>query len=385
MGEKIVVITGIVARERNLRHIGYYKLRNKRFEVWDISKVYKEYETNVNFEDEVVQGKSLSILKSKKSIKQKIEKEGADTYYWLSRMYKENKLKKWIYSIIEMSGGSLLEKYETEKIGFESDVKVNFYDKIEAYWKYLRRLAGNLIKKRFSTHSDYIFIPTKRSIRRADRVGLGTKIRPIHTIDYDRYLESKNTPLQGSSKPYAVFLDQYIPFHHELENKFGENWVEPKKYYEELKNFFSRVVKYNDNVEEVKIALHPNAKEKKINEFIGGIDAYKNKTPELVRGSKLVLTHMSTSTLFAVMDNKPICVFSLKSISKEPIVKVIKNVAKLVGVEVNFGPPFEDISYGVHKSRYKKIMENYVKSSGTPKVDSCVYMYEKVVGEEVKT
>lgn len=378
--DKLVIITGICARKKNLKYIGYDKLKNKKFEVWDISEISGDPSSRIEFHDEVKEGKALEVIESKRKLRSKIKEEKGTPCYWISRMYGESDLKKWIIREIKINGGGLIEKYEFEKIYHGEEPQMGLQTTLWACWKYIKRLLGNIIKRGSEKRSDYIFVPTKRSIRRVDRVGLKTKVEETHTVDYDRYIESKKPTNVGDDTKYALFLDQYIPFHHELKNRFGENWISPQRYYGEVKKMFELVLKdKKNNINSIRISLHPNAKMEKVREYWGKFNISQGQTPSLVKGSNLVMTHMSTSVLFAVMANTPVCVFGVESMLNSMMEKKICSLANLMGVEPNIGPKFDRINYGYDKKRYKKILYNYVKSKKSPDINSCVHVYNTVV------
>lgn len=376
---KLIVIYGTRLRKKNLKYLGYYKLKNKNYEVWDISKVNPDPNSNLSFHDEINEGESLKRISSKKEISESIKEENKNTYYWMTGLHNQNKLKGWICNKIYKYEGRIIEKYKTERI-YHIEKNPVKYSKFWTYYRYYKRMLGNVLKRRIKKKTEYVFVPTIRSIRRVDRVGMKTKICPIHTVDYDRYIDAK----RGLEKDYddkcAVFLDQYIPFHFELKNKYGKKWIKPSKYYGELKIFFNRLKEDKSiPVKKIKIALHPNSEKEKVEEYLKGYEICNESTPSEVIKSDMVLSHFSTSALFSVMSKKPVCFFIPKSMAKKELISKTKSAANVFGRKVNTGPPYGKIDYGKNKKRYKKIKKNYIKAEGTKEINSCVYVYEKVV------
>ena len=135
--------------------------------------------------------------------------------------------------------------------------------------------AGNYLKNR----SEFL---SKKSVK-------------INLIDYEHYVRHKSKKVSNT----AVFLDQALTCHSDDESGKNKSHI---KYYNSLEKIFLRIEKeYNLKVI---IALHP--KNFLANKFFMKRKIYKNKTPELVSKSKLVLCHTSISVSYAVLNYKPI-------------------------------------------------------------------------------
>lgn len=124
----------------------------------------------------------------------------------------------------------------------------------------------------------------------------------INYCDYDNYLKIKYEEVKIVNSDYVVFLDEYFPFHQDFE-MLGIKTVNPDRYYNSLDIFFTKLEKLF-NVQVV-IAAHPKADYKK-NKYFLDREIYLNKTAELVKDSKFVLAHASTSSCYAIFFQKPI-------------------------------------------------------------------------------
>lgn len=126
-----------------------------------------------------------------------------------------------------------------------------------------------------------------------------TKIVGINHFDYDQYLRCRTLSERMVSERYAVFLDEYLPYHPDA-IMFKTPVVDPKKYYASLNRFFSFIE--NHYHIKVIIAAHPKANYES-NPFESR-PIFKYKTPELVKDSEFVMAHVSTSISYGVLFQK---------------------------------------------------------------------------------
>ena len=139
-------------------------------------------------------------------------------------------------------------------------------------------------------------------------IGSHTNIIKSHSNEYDIHIRSKSSKrfLMSKKEKYAIFLDQYLPFH--TDAKLIKNLnrkVSEEKYYPALNSFFSLFEKYTKT--RVIIAAHPKSDyDQKGKNFWYSRSYFKDKTYELIRDSSYVLAHTSTSISYAVILNKPI-------------------------------------------------------------------------------
>jgi len=125
-----------------------------------------------------------------------------------------------------------------------------------------------------------------------------------HSIDYQIYLDSLGLENEvEDDKEYALFLDQNAPTHPDYAFHGNKPPVTKGCYYKALNNFF------NDFEEttgiEVIIAGHPRSSPD-LAENWPGKKFVLGKTPQLVKGAKLVFAHYSTAISFPVLWRKPI-------------------------------------------------------------------------------
>lgn len=147
------------------------------------------------------------------------------------------------------------------------------------------------------------------------------RIIPIHSFDYDRYLNYQNTQkhiipdegqvkldeeqvLPNNDKGICVFLDQALIQHSDFGKSIGFCPVTAQKYFPSINKFFDKLEKLTGL--NIVIAVNPRTQYDKTPQIFGGRPLIKDKTLELVAQSSLVLVHNSTAVNFAVLFNKPI-------------------------------------------------------------------------------
>jgi hypothetical protein len=153
--------------------------------------------------------------------------------------------------------------------------------------------------------SSHWYLPQYDLLFAAGRVMLGKsddarKTVPVALFDYDQFAQAEPGERLVEEK-YAVFLDNYMPFHsdHAL---VGMPPLDPEVYYEKLHRFFSAVERRHGL--RVVIAAHPRSRYCK-DEFRGR-EIIPGKTVELTRDADLLLFHASTSVSYAVLGRKPV-------------------------------------------------------------------------------
>ena len=119
----------------------------------------------------------------------------------------------------------------------------------------------------------------------------------IHLCDYDDFLECANS----KGKNFTVFLDINLP--NSIDTKIlGLKKYEPNYYYLSLNKFFVNFEKKFQT--KIVIAGHPNTK--KFNDLYNKRPIYFDKTAQLVKNCKYVISHHSTSISYAVLNYKPL-------------------------------------------------------------------------------
>lgn len=135
------------------------------------------------------------------------------------------------------------------------------------------------------------------------RLNSGQHMVAINSFDYEdaRQLQRQpNLPDFGSGR-FAVFLDQYYPYHPDVKIDGGKAPT-PALYFNALNCFFDRIEQ--ELGLEVIIAAHPKAMYR--NHEFGARKLYKYRTAELVKASDLVIAHDSMAISFAILYRRPL-------------------------------------------------------------------------------
>ena len=208
-----------------------------------------------------------------------------------------------------------------------------------------------------------------------------------HSFDYDIFLELNNKNSNLNLKPYAVFLDQCLPFHPAVTYRGENQKVTKEKYFPALNDFFKSFE--NKTGLEIIFAAHPRSRYDLYPEFLYGRKYFINKTSELVKNSKLVLLHTTTSISYAVLYNKPIIFITtdeyIKSFDDFRMHSYSRSLNSLlfnIDDKNNYSKiPKNDKIYSFDKAKYEEYKNNYVKFPGTPDKNLGYIFLDSIVDE----
>jgi hypothetical protein len=193
---------------------------------------------------------------------------------------------------------------------FNYEIHKYFYKNI--LLNYVKLFFSNFFtinKKNISNFNiDYTVITNDLIEKKYKSHFLQSKFVYSHSKDYENFFFNKNKSIP--KKKYALFLDENIFFH-------PDNYQWNKYYYKNLFDYYRPIYfrilnNFFDQLEEklgseVIIAGHPKGPADSISRnFYNKRKIIKNKTQELVCGSRLVLTHSSMSVSYAMFAKKPI-------------------------------------------------------------------------------
>lgn len=147
-------------------------------------------------------------------------------------------------------------------------------------------------------------------------VGKKTHILWAHSIDYDIFLQNnvnneKNVNIPSNT---GVFLDDYLPFHPDFKINHINPPVSPEEYYPKLCRFFSYLEKNFGTT--IIIAAHPTANYDQLPDYFEGRQVIRDMTAQLVKESRFVMIHASTSINLAIVYQKPILFLTLDKLCK---------------------------------------------------------------------
>ena len=248
-------------------------------------------------------------------------------------------------------------------------------DKKQSFLFYLKKLRKVTVKKLLDR--GFLRLPfTWLGIRPASLILAGgeqslkyhypanktTEIVWVHAMDYDFYLKDRNN--SSIERPIAVFLDSYLPFHPIRFYRMEKSPISADKYYSILNKFFNLV---EDRLGlEVIIAAHPRSQYEKHPDCFEGRKWVRGQTFRLVKESKLVLTHSSTTINFANLFYKPVIFLISSDLEKAGRGSLIRGMAgwfgkKPIVMDNNRNIDWE-FELTVSKGHYDNYRQAYIKT-----------------------
>lgn len=168
----------------------------------------------------------------------------------------------------------------------------------------LKCLYYKLGSKKF--HAD--FIMTNSLMENVD-ILKKIKFDKVITVPHmDAVIPNRQVLAHAKNERVGVFLDQYLPFHLEIQRKRGI-YIRPGEYYQEVRSFLN-FAKEKYSLDKVIFCQHPNSLGEEVG-FLKGLECVKNETQRAVSNADMVFMHFSNSGSFAIQGNKPIICFSL--------------------------------------------------------------------------
>lgn len=206
-----------------------------------------------------------------------------------------------------------------------------------------------------------------------------SKILWLHQLDYDLYLEAKNK--QDKKGHYAVFLDEYYPFHPDYLYLNISPPTTAEEYYPLLLKFFEYLEKKIKI--KVVIAAHPRSQYENHPDYFKGREVIKGNTVQLVRDCQFVITHSCNANNYSVLFKKPIIFITTSKIMKSIHQNYIDGMAKCFNKNViNLNEKY-DIDFNSELFIDEKAYHNF-KSQYIKKKDSIDLPFWQIVSDEIK-
>ena len=194
-----------------------------------------------------------------------------------------------------------------------------------------------------------------------------TRLIESHAFDYDLYInEESKESIPIVLDDYAVFLDEYVPYHPDYYSMNIKSDCSSEKYYPDLNRFFDTIESTFDI--KVIIAAHPRSDYHNKNNPFNKRRCIINKTINLVKYSKFVISHASTATNYAVLYKKPL-VFILSNQYSTRFNKLIQfhsSVFRKTAINIGNNSIVIDLDMSVDEDLYKNYKQQYIKVLGTP-------------------
>lgn len=189
----------------------------------------------------------------------------------------------------------------------------------------------------------------------------------MHTLDYDIYLKLHHDNVQRDIN-VGVFLDEYLPFHPDYINMGVSAPATPKEYYPLLCKLFDFIE--SESGVHIVIAAHPRSDYERHPDYFGERPVIRGKTVELVRKSRFVIAHSSTSINFAVLFHKPIIFITSNKLQQSFMGPQIEQMASQLGKEtINIDNLPAKVNWekelSINEDAYMNYKHYYIKKTGS--------------------
>lgn len=376
MKPKIAIVLDISFTERDYKRFGISTLK-KKFNVFifDFTKSFSIKLANHKFSKKTYKCEGYHSIKSLSSFIELVEKyKFSNCINYLANKPLElklaNILKKNRVPFVKIQNGLVIGPEEPRSfiqnlhiLSLKFTGKKRFMAFIASQ---ISKITNKFIKKEPQIIFDKVVVTGRVGIKDA-AIGLKTKVIHAHSFDYNNYLNNIKQSKLGIKKPYAVFLDQYLPLHPDAPIFFGVSpRCTPEKYYPALNNFFN-IFEKKFNMKVI-VCAHPKSDYKNKSNYLYGRKFVKNKTINLVKNCNIVFAHCSTAITYAVVYKKPL-VFLLSN----EYIRSFDNYTPLV-IAKKLNSPYFNIDdknnkskiqhinlFKIDKKKYKIYKDDYVK------------------------
>ena len=381
-----------------------FKRLTKLFNVsfFDLSNFFLEKKIVINsYKRNSVENKikNYFILKNTKDLRKKLQNFEFIldfSFLFLKNSYKKNKIRKYLYEINKIKN--------IQKILILSGTLTNFFnhkltDKLRFFFIILYLIFNNekysfllfYIKKFFfilnkkknikrtnikinnKFYYDYVMISDIFWEKFTDSYFPEAKKIYVHYKDYEKYLLCKNNN-KIILKDYFVFLDEDIfdhPDNFDLYQSFpiDNKEVLKREYFSSLNKFFYKFEQSTGL--KIIIAAHPKTLFTSENNSFHNRSFIKNKTFDLIKNSKGVFAHASTSISMAILLNKPLTLLFSKVMfdlgyTHRILSFLIETKAQFVDIETN-SINYLNLVKKNSKNSYDSYINKYIKYKPTEK------------------
>ena len=369
---KLIIITSQPINKFNARRFGLkVNIKNFSKEFWCLlplidDNLNKEIDTK-NYR--IINHKNIKNIKTFTGLVKNILKLKSNFYFinW-SGMHKYNKL---MEILLKYRGGTkiirMFSNVPTYSPSFKSAL---ILFKLSKFWflkkalTYLKNKIIDILYKPFNVKPKYFFLESSYQGKKFNKEN--KFFFYINSFDYSEFLRIKN---KQNKKKNIIFIDS------EKENSFESRLLKLKRknfnkelYWSTLLNIF--LVFEKNFKHKVKVAAHFRRSIKNVpinRKFIF------DQTPQLIRDSKIVLVHNSTTVIWAVLFNKPIIFINFENFkylsmdTNDEIEFYKKNLgANVINVDSNYkfklSKNFHKNLFRIDKKKYELFKNNFLKN-----------------------
>jgi len=370
--KKILILTPFTFIQRDHKRFGidilkkFFEIKIIDFSPWFYPSYYKEF-----CEENLSSNEYISITKESDFLDLHVENKNFIIFDFLDTTKKSF----WVRSKLKNKSSIFLtfdiNPIPQAKIPIKTLIKkyINFLPQPRLFFLSIFKLLVNKFYNKISNNISDI------SVHAALRpTTLKSKKKLFaHSMDYDVYLKiKKNKYLESEIPPYALFIDQDHFTHPDLKIFNYDSAITENKYYSSLLNFFKNF-KIKTGLD-IKFAVHPKSRNKKLKDLLKGVDFSLGKTAELIKNSSLVLLHSSTALSFAILFKKPTIFIITDELKKSWLWPRIKMFSKHVGKKpVNIDEDLESQLnlkeiFKFDKEKYLKYKNQYLKAPNSPDI-----------------
>ena len=294
------------------------------------------------------------------------------------------------YLIYRMATFSVFKAISKARIPYcnyaEGSVRENIPGEL-SLWSYIARKVKLLTKNNIIGKIDSVFSavayryldihPPAFTFVSSGKIGLpdrkkmqnkNSEVIQLHSFDYDIYLHIKSKQRTFQEDNYAVFLDEYMPFHPDYFLIGLEPYSCAQDYYPALCDYFDKFE--SQHKLQIIIAAHPKSDYENHPDYFSGRQIIRGSTAELVKEAKVVLLHSSTSVNFAVLFRKPMLFLTTHALNSSPQRKFQEPMIahfKQTPVNVNMPYRFEENNImPIDNDLYDDDIDKYIKAKESP-------------------
>lgn len=370
--QTIIFIVKETFCKRDYDRFGIKKLTQKGFNVivWDLTKLYNEkyfsaYKPTINFNNYELVNSKKTLTKIFKGLNgnEVIILTMHYSYKWLL-LYRLLSKYKMFYGFIYNNAIPQPGVMRLASItrSFKKPIKSNFSPFLNFIFK---RIPPKFLK---ITSPNFILVGGDQSIQAISyQIEKRTDIIWGHSNDYEIFQNNKDIlDSKLNIQPYALFIDQFWPFHPDFQTQI----ISPEYYYDKLNELFYYIEdKFNLSVI---IAGHPERKksDKSFEQYFLNRKVVYDEACVLTACSNFIIAHYSTSLNYAALLYKPIIFIYLDTLP-EYYINTIRFMSE------SYSQPLYNIannSYknsfnkilNINKRTYDKMINDYIKSNKSP-------------------
>jgi len=229
------------------------------------------------------------------------------------------------------------------------------------------RKISTIIRQYLKIASDYLIVSGGSSPINTNHRQTGSIIR-VHSFDYDYVLNDKTPNDKLNNYTGILFLDTYAPFHPDKIYSGRKGGLTSGNYYSAInKGLFSLQKELGYDV---LIAAHPRSDYNNQNVKYYSFPIVKDETYQLIKQSRIVVSHVSLSLHWAIAMYKPVILVTTDEFFDHNA-KLVYIIANALGKKViNLDHIPDNINWvsllSVDKIKYNKYINNYIRDPNIP-------------------